>query len=188
MNDSWQLSAHRTLHSCKVFQAHLLMNVQLPENLCCVEQVVLLENPASVSPSPFTPGWSHILLSVPSQEGQVEYKRNPVPIDKEEEGQESVDGGLGDDVGVQAVAEVDRVNVVTGAKLACACIWARSANSSFVKLCRAAAPEEQRCTHHSRSLYIMVKKTCRNRLTALINTARRYNHASPVIMRVSCAA
>jgi len=31
-----------------------------------------------------------------------------------------VDGGLGDDVGVQAVAEIDGVNVVTGAKLACA--------------------------------------------------------------------
>jgi hypothetical protein len=31
-----------------------------------------------------------------------------------------VDGGFGDDVGVQAVAEIDRVDVVTGAKLACA--------------------------------------------------------------------
>jgi len=31
-----------------------------------------------------------------------------------------VDGGLGDDVGVQAVAEIDGVDVVTGAKLACA--------------------------------------------------------------------
>lgn len=31
-----------------------------------------------------------------------------------------MDGGLGDDVGVQAVAEIDGVDVVTGAKLACA--------------------------------------------------------------------
>ena len=30
-----------------------------------------------------------------------------------------MDGGFGDDVRVQAVAEVDRVNVVAGAKLAC---------------------------------------------------------------------
>ena len=29
---------------------------------------------------------------------------------------------------------------------------------------------------------MMVKNTCRNRLTALINTARRYSHASPDIM------
>lgn len=29
-------------------------------------------------------------------------------------------GGLGDDVGVQAVAKIDGVDVVTGAKLACA--------------------------------------------------------------------
>lgn len=34
-----------------------------------------------------------------------------------------MNGGLGDDVGVEAVAEVDGVNVVAGAKLACA--WCR---------------------------------------------------------------
>ena len=62
----------------------------------------------------------HVLLSVPCQEGQVEDKRDPVPIDEEQEGQESVNGGLGDDVGVEAVAEVDGVNVVAGAKSACA--------------------------------------------------------------------
>lgn len=31
-----------------------------------------------------------------------------------------MDGSLGDNVGVQAVAEVDRVDVVAGAELACA--------------------------------------------------------------------
>ena len=36
--------------------------------------------------------------------------------------------------------------------------------------------------HHSRSLYIIVKKTCKNRFTALINTANRYSHASPDII------
>lgn len=162
------------------------MNVQLPEDLCCVEQVVLLEDPASVSSSPSTPRWSHILLSVPSQEWQVEYQRDPVPVDKEQEGQESVNGGLGDDVGVQAVAEVDGVDVVTGANLVCARSSARLAE---LKLCGAVSICARRvgCTHHSKSLYIMVKKTCRNRLTAFINTARRYNHASPVIVRASCA-
>lgn len=37
-------------------------------------------------------------------------------------------------------------------------------------------------TYHSRSLYMMVKKTWRKRLTALINTARRNSHASPDII------
>jgi hypothetical protein len=34
---------------------------------------------------------------------------------------------------------------------------------------------------------MMVKNTWRKRLTAFINTASRYNHASPVIVRDSCA-
>jgi hypothetical protein len=33
-----------------------------------------------------------------------------------------VNGGFGDDVGVEAVTQVDGVDVVAGAKLACACI------------------------------------------------------------------
>ena len=39
-------------------------------------------------------------------------------------------------------------------------------------------------TYHSRSLYMIVKKTCRNRFTAFINTANRYSHASPDIVTV----
>lgn len=41
-----------------------------------------------------------------------------------------------------------------------------------------------RLTYHSRSLYMMVKKTWRKRLTAFISTANRYSHASPDIMVV----
>jgi hypothetical protein len=37
-------------------------------------------------------------------------------------------------------------------------------------------------TYHSRSLYMMVKKTCRNRLTAFTNTDNKNNQASPDIM------
>ena len=90
------------------------MDVQLPEDFCRVEQVVLLENPISVSAGKSSRRLFrfHVLLSVPCQEGQVEDKRDPVPIDEEQEGQESVNGGLGDDVGVEAVAEVDGVDVV----------------------------------------------------------------------------
>ena len=36
--------------------------------------------------------------------------------------------------------------------------------------------------YHSKSLYIIVKKTWRKRLTAFISTASRYNHASPDIL------
>lgn len=58
-----------------------------------------------------------VLFCVPSQQRQVQDQRNPVPIDEEEEGKERMDGGFGDDVGVEAVAEVDGVDVVTGAEL-----------------------------------------------------------------------
>lgn len=49
--------------------------------------------------------------------------------------------------------------------------------------------KQHRCgTDHSKSLYMIVKKTWRNRLTAFISTANRYNHASPDIVRAVCAA
>lgn len=54
----------------------------------------------------------NVLLCVPSQQRQVEDERHPVAVDQEQDSQESVDTGLGDDVHVQAVAEVDRVDVV----------------------------------------------------------------------------
>jgi hypothetical protein len=55
----------------------------------------------------------HVLLGVEGQERQVEKNSNPVAIDDEQEGQESVDGGFGDNVGVETVAKVDRVDIVT---------------------------------------------------------------------------
>lgn len=58
------------------------------------------------------PSRMHALLRVPSKQGQVENQRNPVSVDKEQEGQESVDGDFRDDVRVEAVAEVNRVDVV----------------------------------------------------------------------------
>jgi hypothetical protein len=53
------------------------------------------------------------LLDVPSKERKVQNQRNPVAIDEEEEGEESMDGGFGDDIGVEAVAQIDGVDVVT---------------------------------------------------------------------------
>lgn len=55
----------------------------------------------------------NVLLSVESQEWQVKDDSQPVAIDDEEEGQKGVNGGFRDNVGVQAVAEVDGVDVVT---------------------------------------------------------------------------
>lgn len=67
-------------------------------------------------------GWRgrHALFRVPCQKGQVQHQSHPVSIDKEEEGEESVNGGFGNDVGVETVTEVDGVDVVAGAKLAIA--------------------------------------------------------------------
>ncbi len=53
-----------------------------------------------------------LLLDVVSEERQVKHQRQPVSVDEEEEGQHAVNGGLGDDVGVQTVAQIDGVNVV----------------------------------------------------------------------------
>lgn len=61
---------------------------------------------------------SHVLLSVPEEERQVEGQRQPVAVDEEKARQQRVDGGFGDEVRVQAVAEVDRVDVVTVKKFA----------------------------------------------------------------------
>jgi hypothetical protein len=46
------------------------------------------------------------------------------------------------------------------------------------------AVEGRFVAYHSKSLYMMVKKTWRNRLTAFMSTAKRYNHASPDILAV----
>jgi len=61
--------------------------------------------------------WFHILLAVPSQQRQVKNERHPVTVDEEQESQKSVYGGLRDNVSVETVAEIDRVDVVAGAKI-----------------------------------------------------------------------
>ena len=104
--------------------------------------------------------------------------------------------GFRDDIGIETVAKIDRINVVTvcHARLARVLCYAhvspsfRAWQSSTVYERRDfGIPQpygvgRRRDTHHSRSLYMIVKKTWRNRLTALISTANRYNHASPDIM------
>jgi hypothetical protein len=77
----------------------------------------------------------HILLCVPGQQRQVQDERHPVTIDQKQNSQESVYGSFGDDVGVEAVTEIDRVDVIAAAKLACvleddACLDSRAARSA----------------------------------------------------------
>ena len=84
-----------------------------------------------------------------------------------------MDGSFRDDVGVEAVAEVNRIDIVTVEP----CVSKRNALPLSLDF----------LTDHSRSLYMIVKKTWRKRLTAFISTASRYNHASPDILRFSLA-
>ena len=61
--------------------------------------------------------WADVLLNVESEHRQVEYEREPVTINKEQEGQEGVDSSLGDDICVEAIAQIDRVDVVTAREI-----------------------------------------------------------------------
>lgn len=54
----------------------------------------------------------YVLLPVPRHEGQVQNQRQPVAVDEEQQGKESVDAGLRHYVHVEAVAQVDGVDVV----------------------------------------------------------------------------
>jgi hypothetical protein len=99
--------------------AYLLVNIELSENLGGIKQVCVVNNPGSsfVRKTLFYVAaiiWleSNSLLNVVSEERQVEDKGNPVSVDQEQKGQEAMDGGFGQDVGVEAVAEVDGVDVV----------------------------------------------------------------------------
>lgn len=75
----------------------LLVNIKLPEDLSRVKEVGVVND----------------LLDVPSEERQVQDQRQPISVDEEQERHESMNGDFGENVGVEAVAEVDRVDVVT---------------------------------------------------------------------------
>lgn len=70
----------------------------------------------SVSLRTLSEKFMNILLDVPAKKRQVENKRHPVSVDEEEEGQETMHSSLGDNVGVESVAEINGVNVVTTIK------------------------------------------------------------------------
>lgn len=93
--------------------AYLLVNVELAEDLGGVKQVSVVDDPTILLVRRrYKKRIANVLLDVPGQERQVEDQRDPVSVDEEEEGQETVNGGLGDDVGVESVAEINGVDVI----------------------------------------------------------------------------
>jgi hypothetical protein len=76
-----------------------------------------------------------------------------------------VNGGFRYDIGVQAVAKVNRVDIIA----ACCSIYGHDKWALAI-------------TYHSRSLYMIVKNTCKNKLTAFMTTASKNSHPSPVIL------
>lgn len=81
----------------KLEERFLLVNIELAEDLSRIEEMSVVNN----------------LLDVPAKERQVENERDPVTVDEEEEGQETVHSSLGDDIGIESVAEVNGVNIIT---------------------------------------------------------------------------
>jgi len=69
-------------------EGFLLVSVERPENFGCVEEMCVIED----------------LLDVKSQQRQVEDQSDPIAVDQKQDSQECVNSGLGNDVGVQAVA------------------------------------------------------------------------------------
>lgn len=95
-NHAVQVEEKQNEVEAELGEGFLLVNVKLAENLSGVQEVGVVND----------------LLDVPGNKGHVEDERQPVTVDKEKEGQETVNGDFGDDVGVKAVAEVNRVDVI----------------------------------------------------------------------------
>lgn len=102
-----------------------------------------------------------------------------------------MNSGLRQDVCVEAVAKIDGVNVIAMKYMVS--VLSRTFSSSprasrdlrFTDASSREALQQlgtARATYHSKSLYMIVKKTCKNRLTALTNTDSKNSHASPDII------
>lgn len=95
---------------------YLFVNIQFSENLSGIEQVLIIQNPTESpcqSMSQVSKFELDLLLCVESQERQVQQQCQPVSVDQKEESQECVNGSFGNDVGVEAVAEIDGIDIVT---------------------------------------------------------------------------
>jgi hypothetical protein len=99
---------------------YLLVNVQLPENLRGVEKMLILKDPStcqytlSKQKKPL-----FLLLCIVSQERQIQENCQPVAVDEEEHGEEAMDSSFRDDVGVETVAEINGVDIITVGEVSC---------------------------------------------------------------------
>lgn len=94
---------------------HLLVHVELAEDLGRIQEVLVVidsESKLAISPQDERER-KNALLRIESQHRQVQNDSSPVTIDNEQERQETVDSSFGDDVGIETVAEVNGVDVVT---------------------------------------------------------------------------
>lgn len=92
------------------------MDIELSEDFGGVQQVSVVDDPGGRLEGNLDVkhrGQGNSLLGVPGEKRQVEDEGKPVTVDEEQECQEAVYGRLGNDVGVEAVAEFDGVDVVT---------------------------------------------------------------------------
>jgi hypothetical protein len=55
-----------------------------------------------------------LLLDIPKEQRKIKEQGYPITIDEEEERQDTVYGSFGNDVRVETVAEIDRVDIVAG--------------------------------------------------------------------------
>jgi hypothetical protein len=104
------------------------VNIELSENLSGIEKMGVIDDSNSklvkknhtTAPLHWWPcerGKAltdiYLLLDVKYHKWQVQNKGHPVSVDKEKERQESMNGGFGDNVRVDTIAKIDRVDVVT---------------------------------------------------------------------------
>jgi hypothetical protein len=109
-----QFIAPVCVYACLTFLCTLsFLKISVASSRCWFSKILPL-SASSIVYSLFL----HILLCVPGQQRQVQDERHPVTIDQKQNSQESVYGSFGDDVGVEAVTEIDRVDVIAAAKLA----------------------------------------------------------------------
>jgi hypothetical protein len=96
---------------------HLLVDVQLSEYLGGIQKMLVVEDPkwqvSNMCLDQRPEVGCNSLLSVEGKERQVQNDSQPIPVNHEEESQDSVNSGFRDDVGIQAVAEINRVDVIT---------------------------------------------------------------------------
>lgn len=102
---------------------YLLVHIELAEDLGRIQEVLVLIDPESrldchhlYQTSKEQSRAGNALLCIERQHRQVQNDRDPVAVNYKQEGQESVHRGFGNNVGVETVAKINGINVVTAFK------------------------------------------------------------------------